>query len=253
MQASQGAARAVAPLVLTVVFGLAACGGGGGGGGSDGTSAAAGSSTTSASAGGAGASGGGTSAAGTDSAGASGGTGTSMGAGASAQVVYSLGPVRQANTTTEDYQTLEGLAPTASGYRVVWSTAVLDANMTLQRTWFERRFDTAGQPLGGETVIPPPSENLSATVGATVRTIDGGTVQFTRSNQLRPALLVQQFDAAGTPVGAPIPLQGPSHGHTPAAIGLPDGSVALAWQPLSSVGPGEVSTAVLTHAAAPGS
>lgn len=219
--------KIVAPLVVGLVLGLAACGGGGGGG----ADTAAGSSSvagdTSASASGAGP--------------AAGGSSVSP----PAEVRYGLGPVSVANNTTEGFQTFAGMTATADGYRIVWFTASFDANMAAQRSWFEQRFDEAGQRVGGETAIAEPTEDITAGLSTQVPTVDGGALAFVLSPDMRPSLSIQQRSANGT-ADAPIPLGGAAHSWTYTGLRLSNGSVAAVWQPASSVGPGEIQTAVLS-------
>lgn len=220
--------KIVAPLVVGLVLGLAACGGGGGGGAD--TAAGSGSlaGDTSASASGAGPAAGGSSASPT------------------AEVRYSLGAVTVANSTTEGFQTFAGMTATPSGYRIIWFTAFFDANMAVQRSWFEQRFDEAGQRLGGETAIAEPTEDITAGLSTQVPTVDGGALAFVLSPDMRPSLAIQQRSANGTAVDAPIPLGGASHSWTYTGLRLSGGPVAAVWQPASSVGPGEIQTAVLS-------
>lgn len=232
--------KIVAPLVLGLVLGLTACGGGGGGG----TTASGGASTGSGQAAAAG-----TPVAGDTSTAASGAGPAVPGgttASASAEVRYGLGPVSVANSTTEGFQTFAGMTPTPSGFRIIWFTAFFDANMNVQRAWLEQRFDDAGQRIGGETPIAEPTENLTLGLATEVATVDGGTLAFVLSPDMRPSLSIQQRAANGTAVDAPIPLGGASHSWTYTAMRLSNGSVAAVWQPASSVGPGEIQTAVLS-------
>lgn len=244
--------HAAAPLVLGLLLALAGCGGGGGGsavsdGGSAGSTTTAGAASGSAGP----ASGSGAGAA------SSGGTTTTGSASTSsdsastpstpvAEVRYTLGPVTIANDTTVDFQNLEGMAATGDGgYRIVWSTATFDSAGAVQRAWFEQRFDAAGQRVGGETPIAAPAEDFSTSRAASVDALGGGSLQFGFTDALRPGLSIQQFAADGTPLDAPIELGGASHGWSFARLALPDGAVAICWQPVSSVGPGELQTALM--------
>jgi hypothetical protein len=244
----------LAALLAGLLITLAGCGGGGGGGVST-----AGSSLTAANGD---VSGGAASGLG---AGAASGLGTGASAGPTstssdpapsdagqpstpaAEVRYTMGPVTVANTTTENYQTIEGIAATPDGgYRIIWMTATFDANNNLQRTYFEQRYDASGQRFGGETTIPAPTEDLSPSRASQFATLGGGALRFEFTNQLRPGLNVQHVSAAGDPLDPPIVLGAASHGWSHAGLPLADGSLAIAWQAVSSVGPGEIQTALLT-------
>lgn len=219
--------KIVAPLVVGLVLGLAACGGGGGGGADTAAGSGSVAGDTSASASGAGP--------------AAGGSSVSP----PAEVRYGLGPVSVANSTTEGFQTFAGMTATADGYRIVWFTASFDANMAVQRSWFEQRFDEVGRRLGGETAIAQPTD-ITAGLATQVATIDGGSLDFVLSPDMRPSLAIQQRSANGTAVDAPIPLGGAAHSWTYTGLRLSSGSVAAVWQPASSVGPGEIQTTVLS-------
>lgn len=246
MHPQQIAARKiVAPLVLGLVLGLTACGGGGAGGGAD-TTAGIGPSTGSgqatATASGSGSVAGGASSSASGAGPAAGGSSASP----TAEVRYGLGPVSVANSTTAGFQTFAGMTATPDGYRIVWFTAESEANMNNPGSWFEQRFDEAGQRLGGETAIAQPTEDLRLGLSTVVPTVNGGTLAFVLSPDMRPSLSIQQRAANGTAVDAPIPLGGASHSWTYTALRLSNGSVAAVWQPASSVGPGEIQTAVLS-------
>ena len=249
--------RAAAPLLLGLLLALAGCGGGGGGdptaaGGASGAgpTLASASSETPGLASGSGVggtpSGGATPPASTPTT-PSGSTDSSTPPpGPAAEVRYTLGPVTVANTTTLDYQTLEGMSATEDGgYRVVWYTGSFDADMVLHLAYFEQRYDAAGQRVGGETPIDKPTEDLSGSRDARVEALGGGYLQFGLTDALRPGLLIQHFAADGTAVDAPVQLGGAAHGWSAARVALPNGAVAITWQPFSSVGPGELQTALM--------
>lgn len=159
---------------------------------------------------------------------------------------YALGPVTVANDTTAGFQTLEGMALLADGgYSIVWMTASFDSSGAVRRDHFEQRYDAAGRRVGAETAISPPTDDLSGSRAGRVQTPSGGYVEFTLSDQLRPGLYVQHFSADGEALDPPIALGGASHGWSAAAVLLPSGAIALTWQALSSVGPGELQTALL--------
>ena len=233
---------AVAPFLVGLMLALAGCGGGGGGGGDPSalaTASAGNPAPTSA------ASGSGRLPSGLGVDGAS----TASPSTPAAEVRYTLGTPSTANATTADFQTLVGMSATGDGgYRIVWFTATFDAAGAVQRDYFEQRYDVAGQRVGGETAIPEPAEDLSASRDARVEALGGGYLQFGVTEQLRPGLRIQHFAADGTALDAPVELGGPSHGWSAARLALPDGAVAITWQPSSSVGPGEMQTALLTPA-----
>ena len=241
---------AAAPFVVGLVLALAGCGGGGGGGDS---AVLADTSTVDPAPTGAGS--------------PSGGLPSGLGVGGApsdpasppdptvdpsapaAQVRYTLGPASIANATTADFQTLEGMAATDDGgYRIVWFTATLDAAGAVRRDYFEQRYDAAGRPGGGGGAPPAPTADPSRGRDARVEALGGGYLQFGVTDQLRFGLLIQHFAADGTALDAPIELGGPSHGWSAARVALPNGAVAITWQPFSSVGPGEMQTALLTPA-----
>ena len=166
-----------------------------------------------------------------------------------AEVRYTLGPSSIANDTTAEFQTLVGMAPTEDGgYRIVWFTATFDAAGAVQRDHFEQRYDAAGQRVGGETPVAAPAEDLAGSRDARVEALGGGYLQFGLTDALRAGLRIQHFAADGTAVDAPIELGGAAHGWSAARLALPNGAVAITWQPLSSVGPGEMQTALLSPA-----
>ena len=223
---------------LMVALALAGCGGGGGGGGGGDPTAQAGASAVDP--------------APSSAASGSGGlasTPPDPSSTPAAEVRYTLGPTSTANATTVDFQTLVGMSATGDGgYRIVWFTATFDAAGAVQRDYFEQRYDAAGQRVGGETAIAAPAEDLSASREARVEALGGGYLQFGLTDALRAGLRIQHFAADGTALDAPIELGGAAHGWSAARLALPDGAVAITWQPLSSVGPGEMQTALLTPA-----
>ena len=238
---------AVAPFLVGLVLALAGCGGGGGGGD---TTALAGASANNPAPASAAASGSGGLASGSGSSATPSGPASKPPPAVAAEVRYTLGTTSTANATTADFQTLLGMAATGDGgYRIVWFTATFDAAGAVQRDYFEQRYDAAGQRVGGETAIPEPADDLSASRDARVEALGGGYLQFGVTDQLRFGLLIQHFAADGTALDAPIELGGPSHGWSAARVALPNGAVAITWQPFSSVGPGEMQTALLTPAA----
>jgi len=229
-----GSRKAVAPLLATMVLVVAGCGGGGGG-----DSPGAGAGTASALGAPAGAN--------TQPIPPADGSAPPAGSGTGdpapvAEARYSLGTALVANTTTEGFQTLQGIGSSAGGYRIVWVTASFDANGNVQRTTFERHFDAAGQPVGGEAQVESAGE-LSG--NPRVQTPGGGYVQVYVGDQMRPSLFVQHFSASGEPLDPPIQLGGAAHSWSYTALRLPNGAIALTWQPVSSVGPGELQTALL--------
>ena len=248
--------RAAAPLLLGLLLTLAGCGGGGGGDPPAAAGASGGSPTLASAASDSPGLASGLGVGGTPSGGAaptapSDSTDSSTPQPApAAEVRYTLGPVTTANTTTLNYQTLEGMAATGDGgYRIIWFTATFDDQMVVQRAYFEQRYDAAGQRVGGETPIPKPTEDLSGSRDARVEALGGGYLQLGLTDALRPGLLIQHFAADGTALDAPIQLGGPAHGWGAARLALPNGAVALTWQPFSSVGPGELQTALMVPGA----
>lgn len=117
---------------------------------------------------------------------------------------------------------------TDGGYFIAWEKGPGD---------FEQRYDSSGQPVGGMTAVPQPTEDLSPSRATRTSTTDGGyleiqvvwtqpTSQLSGSN-----LYVQHFSADGTPVDAPILLgQAPQGGWQWAWLSMPDGAVALVYQ-----------------------
>ena len=235
---------AVAPFLVGLALALAGCGGGGGGDSTSLASASAGNPTPASAASGSGAvaTGLGSGTAPPDSASPAPST-------PAAEVRYSLGTLSTANATTADFQTLVGMSPADDGgYRIVWFTATFDAAGAVQRDYFEQRYDASGQRVGGETGIAEPTEDLSASRDARVEALGGGYLQFGLTDALRAGLRIQHFAADGTALDGPIELGGAAHGWSAARLALPNGAVAITWQPLSSVGPGEMQTALLTPA-----
>lgn len=236
---------AVAPFLVGFVLALAGCGGGGGGG--DPTSLAS-TSPGNPPPGGA-ASGSGGLASGLGPGGAPPDSASAAPPSPAAEVRYTLGPTSIANATTAEFQTLEGMSATDDGgYRIVWFTATFDTAGAVQRDYFEQRYDASGQPMGGETAIAAPAADLSASRDARVEALGGGYLQFGLTDALRAGLRIQHFAADGTALDAPIELGAAAHGWSAARLALPNGAVAITWQPLSSVGPGELQTALLTPA-----
>lgn len=237
----------VAPFLVGLMLAVAGCGGGGGGTGADPTSLASTSAGQPVPAGIASGSGG--PASGLGQGGAPADPVSPAPSSPAAEVRYTLGPSSTANDTTADFQTLVGMSATSDGgYRIVWFTATFDAAGAVQRDYFEQRYDAAGRRVGGETAIDVPAEDLSASRDARVDALGGGYLQFGLTEALRAGLRIQHFAADGTALDAPIELGGAAHGWSAARLALPGGAVAITWQPLSSVGPGEMQTALLTPA-----
>lgn len=226
-----------APLLAVLLLALAGCGGGGGGGDAAPTgTTASGTAVLGAS--------GGSTAAGSTTAPDTASSGTTA---PSSEVRYAMGATTTANSTTDGYQTLEGMATTADGgYRIVWSTAAFDANGQVQTTWFEQRYDAAGQVQGGETVIPAPADTFSDSRNPRIAALGGGALQFSFTNQMRPGLVLQHVSDTGAALDPSIELGSAAHGWAHAGVRLSNDTIAITWQPISSVGPGELRTAVLT-------
>jgi hypothetical protein len=212
------------PLLAGLLLAVSACGGGGGGNapGSTASTGATGAATAL-----------GTSA-----------SGVTAGA---TEVRYTMGPVTVANDTTVGYQSLRGMDVTADGgYRIVWDMAEFDSSGTLQRTYFEQRYDATGQRVGSETVLPSLPAGLIGDRVDQVPALGGGFLRFVFSNEMRASLSLQHVSDTGEPLDPAIELQAASHSHEHAGLRLPNDAIAIAWQPVSSVGPGELRTAVLT-------
>ena len=220
--------RTVAPLLVGLLFALSGCGGGGGGGGAEGSTVQSGASAVS-----------------TTSTGTASGTGAPL-----AEVRYALGPVESVEPAPPaEYQNLEGMLATPDGgWRIVWMTAAFDAAGDLQRSYFEQRYDAAGQRIGEKTSIAAPTEDMSGSRSARVDALGGGYVEVAPPDALRPSLRVQHFAADGTALDAPVQLGGAAHGWYFAWLSLPGGAIATTWQPLSSVAPGPLQTALLVPA-----
>lgn len=261
-----GGCRAVALLALGLSFALTGCGGGGGGG----TDVAAANSP---SAGGAAASGA-PSAAGPAPATSPGvtspgGTSTSPTAPAStpspstppsaagpttpaptpAVTHYALGPQNSVvPVASSDFQDLVGMSATVDGgYRIVWTTSVFDTPTHVQTSYYEQRYDAAGQRIGDRTLVAAPTEDMSGSLSGRADALDGGSVQVGHlvPDGQHPTLFVQHYAKDGTTIDAPVELGGPAIGWRIAMLSLPSGAIAITWQSVSHVGPAPLQTAVL--------
>jgi hypothetical protein len=240
---------AAAPMVAAALAFLTACGGGGGGGGGD-VSSPASTATVAGIAAGSGGTGS-TSPALGGSFGGQPATGAGQPA-PDAEVRYTLGATTAVNETTAGTQSLLGLSATADGgFVVAWEQPFFAADGTVQRNYFERRHDSAGVAMGPETQIAAPNTpyQSSTYAGGRVPALDGGYVQFANTGDMRPGLLVQHFAADGTAADPAISLGAASHGWTSGGVALGNGAIAIAWQAVSSVGPGEISGGVLVPGA----
>jgi hypothetical protein len=157
---------------------------------------------------------------------------------------FSAGTPALVNTTTDGYQSLNNLfVTTDGGWEVAWSTVVgTPGNVSYQ--WFAQRYDGWGNKLGGETALAaaPDAPVVSASQHE-VALSDGTTVRL--NGAPFGAFSAQLYDSAGIAVGDPLLVNGAARGWSYAATALPDGNVALVFQPINGTGPGEIFTALL--------
>jgi len=160
---------------------------------------------------------------------------------------FSVGTPALVNQTTDGFQTLSSIVLTPDGgYEVVWSTAVSTSG-GLSTEWFEQRYDGAGQKVGGETAIanapdvPPVSSQIVLPDGSSIRLTGQGFGPFS----------AQLYDAGGTAVGDPLLVEGAARGWSYGGTLLPDGNVAIVFQPVNGTGPGEIFTALLDNTSPP--
>jgi Ca2+-binding RTX toxin-like protein len=134
------------------------------------------------------------------------------------------GPETRVNTTTFSGQDLPSVAAlSGGGYVIAWSSAAAG-----EATYFQR-YDSAGSPVGGET--------LAASVySGMVASLAGGDflIAWTAST----GAYAQRFDSSGTALGGPA-LLGPATNSNPVGqlsiIGLAGGGYVATWT--SSNGP----------------
>jgi hypothetical protein len=161
---------------------------------------------------------------------------------------FSVGTPALVNETTDGFQTLSSIVVTLDGgYEIVWSTTVAAPGGGLSTQWFEQRYDGAGQKVGGETAIanppdvPPGSGPITLADGSTIRLTGQGFGPFS----------AQLFDSSGAAVGDPLLVDGAARGWSYAGTLLPDGNVAIVFQPVNGTGPGEIFTALLDNTSPP--
>jgi hypothetical protein len=149
------------------------------------------------------------------------------------------------NETTAGFQTLTNVFVTADGgYEVVWHTDSLSPDGTLLLAYDEQQFDPAGHRIGGETFLADPSAVPSPPRQTQLTLDDGSTLKVIATPF--GGVSVQLYDSSNVPVGDPLVLSvAASRAWDAQVVLLPDGDVAVVWQPVSSVGPGEIFTAVL--------
>jgi hypothetical protein len=153
------------------------------------------------------------------------------------------------NETTDGFQTLSSISVTPDGgYEVVWSTTVSTPG-GLSTQWFEQRYDGAGQKVGGETAIASPPDVPPVSGSSQVALADGSSIHLT--GQGFGAFSAQLFDAGGSAVGDPLLVEGAARGWSYGGALLPDGNVALVFQPVNGTGPGEIFTALLDNTSPP--
>ncbi|MBG9390534.1 hypothetical protein [Caenimonas aquaedulcis] len=163
---------------------------------------------------------------------------------------FFAGEATLVNSTTEGFQELHHLFATPDGgYEVAWSTTSgTPGNLSTQ--WFAQRYDGAGVKVGGESAIagPPDAPALSAGQDE-VFLSDGSSVRL--NGESFGAFTAQLYDSSGQPVGEPLLMKGAARGWTYAGTLLPDGNVALVFQPVNGTGPGEIFTALLDKTSPP--
>jgi hypothetical protein len=158
---------------------------------------------------------------------------------------FTAGQTTVVNETTAGFQTLKSVFVTPEGgYEVVWYTDSLSPAGELLLSYDDQKFDPAGQKIGGETFLPDPSAVPSAPPQTQLTLDDGSTLKLTA--QPFGSVSVQLYDSSNVPIGDPLVLSaGGSRAWDARAVLLPDRDVAVVWQPVSGVGPGEIFTAVL--------
>jgi len=160
---------------------------------------------------------------------------------------FSVGTPALVNQTTDGYQTyLTMLLTPDGGYEVMWSTAVATSS-GFSTVWFEQRYDGAGQKVGGETSVasppdvPPGASQVALPDGSSIRLTGQGFGSFS----------AQLFDSSGTAMGDPLLVEGAARGWDYGGLLLPDGNVAIVFQPVNGTGPGEIFTALLDNTSPP--
>jgi hypothetical protein len=160
---------------------------------------------------------------------------------------FSVGTPALVNATTDGFQTLSSIFVTPDGgYEIVWNTAVATPT-AVSTDWFEQRYDGAGQKVGGETAIANPPD--VPPTGSQITLPDGSSIRLT--GQGFGPFSAQLFDASGAAVGDPLLVQGAARGWSYGGTLLPDGNVAIVFQPVNGTGPGEMFAALLDHTSPP--
>jgi hypothetical protein len=153
------------------------------------------------------------------------------------------------NQTTDDFQTLSSMFVTPDGgYEVVWSTTVAAPGGGLSTQWFEQRYDGAGQKVGGETALAN-APDVPPLSGSQIALPDGSSVRMT--GQGFGAFSAQLYDSSGTAVGDPLVVYGAARGWSYGGTLLPDGNVAIVFQPVNGTGPGEIFSVLLDNTSPP--
>lgn len=165
---------------------------------------------------------------------------------------YALGPQSSVvPVASSDFQDLVGMSATVDGgYRIVWTTSVFDTPTHVQTSYYEQRYDAAGQRIGDRTLIAKPTDDMSGSLSGRADALDGGSVQVGHlvPDGQHPTLFLQHYAADGTAIDAPVELGGPAIGWRSAMLSLPSGAIAITWQSVSHVGPAPLQTAVLAPA-----
>jgi hypothetical protein len=163
---------------------------------------------------------------------------------------FTAGQTTVVNETTAGFQTLKSVFVTPEGgYEVVWYSDSLSPAGQLLLSYDDQKFDPAGQKIGGETFLPDPSAVPSPPPQTQVILDDGTTLKLIA--QSFGSVSVQLYDSSNVPVGDALVLSpGGSRAWDARAVLLPNRDVAVVWQPVSGVGPGEIFTAVL-HVTSP--
>jgi len=162
---------------------------------------------------------------------------------------FSVGTPALVNQTTDNFQTLDTMFVTPDGgYEVVWSTTVAASGGGLSTQWFEQRYDGAGQKVGGETALAS-APDLPPLSGSQINLPDGSSVRMT--GQGFGAFSAQLYDSSGTAVGDPLVVYGAARGWSYGGTLLPDGNVALVFQPVNGTGPGEIFSVLLDRTSPP--